>query len=107
MATMVEFDRFSAEDGACFVFRAVGSDEELYVYNFCNGIATIYCEGEDTPSVSASTISGCFDDGSNLASELCKIFMNDDGTMQTNKLEAIHLKTHLSPITVEIKKRGA
>lgn len=107
MATMVEFDKFSAEDRALFVFRVVGSDEELYVYDFCNGIATIYCEDEYGPSIGASTISGCFDDESNLASELCKIFLNNDGTMKEDKLEAIHLKTHLSQITLEIKKRGA
>lgn len=106
MATMVEFDRFSAEDRPLFVFRVVGNDEELYVDDFCNGIATIYCEGEDTPSISAYIISGCFEDESNFASELCKVFPNNDGTMKTDKLEAIHLKTLFSPITLEIKKRG-
>lgn len=103
MATMVKLYRFSPE--CLLVFRVIGSDEELYVENFNNGIATIRCEeDDDAPCISAKTIAGCFDDESNFASELGKIFLNNDGTMKTDRLEAIHFKICSCRKTLVIKK---
>lgn len=106
MATMVELGEFLPWDGCIFVFRVTGSSEVLSVENFYNGIATIRCEEGDESYISAQTIAGCFDEKSNFASELCKIFPNDDETMQTDKLEAIHLKICYGGMTIEIKKHN-
>lgn len=101
---MVVFDRLSAWDRPLFVFRVIGSDEEIYVDNFCNGIATIWCK--DATCINAETIAGCFDDESNFASELCKIFINEEASSTTDKLEAIHLKISSNSMTLEIKKNN-
>lgn len=106
MVTTVEFDRVSAEDSTLFVFRVIGSNEEMHVYDFANGIATIYCEEYDVSCVSAQTIAGCFDDKSNFASELCKVFLNEKGMNKADKLEAIHLKICSGRTTIEIKKHN-
>lgn len=104
---MVELGDFLPWDECVFIFRVTGSSEVLSVENFYNGIATIRCEEyyAEQP-ITAETLAGCFDDESNFASELCKIFLNDDGTMQTNKLEAIHLKICSGRMTIEIKKHN-
>lgn len=106
MLTMVEFDRFSAEDSALFVFRAIGSNEEFFVYDFSDGIATVYYEDDNPSRVSAQTIAGCFADESNFASELCKVFLDEKGMPKTDKLEAIHLKICYGGMTMEIKKHN-
>lgn len=106
MLTMVEFDRVSAEDSTLFVFRAIGSNEEFFVYDFRDGIATVYYEDDNLSRVSTQTIAGCFADESNFASELCKIFLDEKGQAVTDKLKAIHLKICYGGMTIEIKKHN-
>ncbi len=91
MATMVEFDRVSAEDSTLFVFRVIGSNEEMYVYDFSNGIATIYYDEDDASCISAKTIMGCFAYESNFASELCKVFLDEKGKAVTDQLKTIEI----------------
>lgn len=102
MTTMVVLDEvFKEEDATIFAFRVAGSKEMLFVDRFYNGIATIWTESEDESRISAKVIAGCFDEKSNFANELSKLFFGDE---THNKLEAIHLNIYGTNVTLEIKK---
>lgn len=102
MATIVSFERFSAEAGenSMAVFRVNGTDELMYLENFENGIATLWNAEEDKMSIKANTIFGCFDEQSNFVSELCKIFPSQKPT----QLKTIYLKNYDRKVRLEIKK---
>lgn len=106
MTTMVEIDRVSVEDSTLFVFRVIDCDEKFFVYDFRDGIATVYYEDDNASRVSAPTIAGCFADESNFANELCKVFRDEEGMHKTDKLKAIHLKICSSGMTIEIKRHN-
>lgn len=102
MATMVSFEKYSAEEKCLFVFRVNGSDELLYVDNFEDGIVTFQSPSEEEELViKASTISGCFEEESNFVSELCKVFCDQSD----EPLKAIRLKSYSGKVTLEITRQ--
>lgn len=90
-------------DEVLYRFRVIGKHQVIHVKSFVDGIVTIRCIDDLSPT--ATTLAGLLEEESNFAEKLCEFLKEPKGKkIKVEKIKALHLIHPSWDGIIEVKK---